>query len=220
MEKSNITSWQDLSIEEITSERAKEISAIKERYFKSKLIRPNDDIHELVDVAWQEDRYSKGEVIGYILVNNPKDIKRRDFIFSYSPMGLAISKAKGFRDLPAFPDLNKVYVSKDNEMFPSFLSKLPQKGRRDLREGTESDTELLIKYSRVITDDIIFMPPNYLAKAKELMKLHDNDLKSAESIFVSNLVDTDIKGIDTSIRRRNVAIKPSEKQCPDEYGDK
>lgn len=158
-----ISNWTDMNLLERIKIREEEISEIKRRFFESKVIIPEDNIVELSDVAWQEDRNSRGNPIGYVLVNNASDSKRREFIFAYSKLGLEIARGKGFRNLTAFPDINKVYVSKQT-IFPTFLTKLPQKAREDLRGKGNNDTDLLIRFSGVITDDFILVPPGYFGK--------------------------------------------------------
>ena len=160
-----ISTWTDIELSERKLIREKEIEEIKRRFFAEKLIMPKDNISEFLDVAWQEDRMCTGNPIGYILVNNPNDIKKREFIFAYSELGLKLARLKGFRNLVSFPNTENIYISKQT-IFPTFLTKLPQKAREDLRGNASSETDLLVKYSGVYTDDVILVPPNYFGRIR------------------------------------------------------
>lgn len=160
-----ISTWTDIELSERKLIREKEIEEIKRRFLEKKLIMPKDNISEFLDVAWQEDRMSKGNPIGYILVNNPNDSKKREFIFAYSQLGLQIARGKGFRNLVSFPNTENIYISKQT-IFPTFLAKLPQKAREDLRGNASNETDLLVKYSGVYTDDVILVPPNYFGRTR------------------------------------------------------
>ncbi|NLS84170.1 MAG: hypothetical protein GXZ14_00950 [Ruminococcaceae bacterium] len=90
--------------------------------------------------------------------------KKEHFEFAY---GHAVDDAikNGFTPLISFPDLNKVYKSKD--MFPAFACRLPDKNRRDIENilqkygMTEYDEYEFLKRSgaRLPIDTLWFIEP-------------------------------------------------------------
>lgn len=96
--------------------------------------------------------------------------------FIYIENNLAKAKAKGFEALVAFPDYEKCY--ENNEVFPVFSSRLPDKRRKDIAtilakyELKNYDAFELLRRSggKLPTDSLEFIDPIFFDPKKDIMR--------------------------------------------------
>jgi len=116
-------------------------------------------------VIWQDNETRLRHIIGELS-------KCNGYKFRYSIE--KIEKLKRFRNLAAFPELEKIYESE--RLFPTFSSRLPDKRRSDIKEilncyemDSYDEFELLKKSSgKLPTDSLEFIQP---------IDLNDIDIK-------------------------------------------
>jgi hypothetical protein len=215
----SVYGWRKMNIVRRKCVRDREIAEIKDKYFTSKIIIPDDDMYELMDISWQENRRSEGNPIGYVLVNNPSDPKKREFIFGYSKVGVEIATRKGFREIPAFPNLSQIYVSK-GQLFPTFQTKLPSMARVDLLAKSDVvDPDLANVCSGVLTDDILLIPPAYYNRPKEYehrrsLKKVNGQKRGTVAVYIDNSIKYAYKTVNF-----NQGLKGTNKKGHDFYGD-
>ena len=114
-------------------------------------------------VVWRDSVSSQRYIIGEISKNG-------QYEFKYRINQVDEARQKGFENLVAFPDLNKLYTNK--ELFPAFSSRLPDKRRRDIKEILSKynldqyDSFELLKRSggKLPTDSFEFVDPIILGE--------------------------------------------------------
>jgi hypothetical protein len=124
---------------------------------------------EYMDVIWKDVETRRNFKIG-VLSKNGK------YTFTYHKEGLEEAKARGFKGLIAFPDFEAEYTNE--ELFPVFEARLPDKRRKDLPYILESYNlneydvfELLKKTEgKTPTDTLSFVEPIILYKQDEIVR--------------------------------------------------
>ncbi len=115
---------------------------------------------DYIYLSWKDYKTRQRYIIGELSKNNKYE-------FKYRAKDVEDAIKNGFEPLIAFPNINEVY--ENNDIFPAFSSRLPDKRRKDVNEILSKyklqkyDSFELLKKSggKLPTDSLEFIDPKH-----------------------------------------------------------